>query len=120
MEGRAIACQQGQYPPNRPIHSPTGAPQAASTDRLGTAIVATALLAPMGVLAYPVEAEASSLMERQAPAKPKPCVSVANVTEAEQEERHAKFADAFIYKKNITAAFEFIREDYIVRSHLHL
>ena len=79
----------------------------------------SALLVPVGVLAAPVavEAEYAALAERQArPTKPKPCEPIVPApTEEETKERHAKFADAFIYKKNITAAFEFINKSYIVR-----
>ncbi|KAH7122437.1 hypothetical protein B0J11DRAFT_531495 [Dendryphion nanum] len=77
-------------------------------------VLASVLLVPLGVLAAPVDVESSVLVERQnRPVKPKPCVSVANVTAEETKLRHDKFTDAFIVKKNITAAFAYIRQDYI-------
>ncbi|KAF2012603.1 hypothetical protein BU24DRAFT_411950 [Aaosphaeria arxii CBS 175.79] len=75
------------------------------------------LLPTTTVLAHPVTSStspSSPLEARQSrPTKPKPCVSIANTTEAQHLANHAKFTDAFIVKKNITAAFEFIRQDYI-------
>jgi hypothetical protein len=83
------------------------------------ALLIAALFVPIGVLSVPTVRtyEYAALSARQnRPVKPKPCVSVAGTTEDQTHERFNQFADAFIYKKNITAAFELIRQDYIVRS----
>lgn len=71
----------------------------------------TTLLLPTSLLAAPLVAP-----RQGRPPKPKPCVRMspppdANATKA----RFDTFADAFIYKKNISKAFEFIAQDYIVR-----
>jgi hypothetical protein len=83
-----------------------------------TTFLTTALLAPLGALAAPVSSslDAIALEERQTrPAKPKACVRITpDPTPEVYKERFTQFADAFIYKKNITRAFEFIVEDYIV------
>ena len=69
----------------------------------------TTLVLPASLLAAPL------VEPRQGrPPKPKPCVRMspapdANATKA----RFDTFAEAFIYKKNITKAFEFIAQDYI-------
>ncbi|PSN74304.1 hypothetical protein BS50DRAFT_627642 [Corynespora cassiicola Philippines] len=84
------------------------------------ALLASALLAPVGILAAPTAGSidgtsALALEQRQAsPPRPEPCVRQTpepceNITAA----RHAEFAQAFIYDQNITKAFEFIAEDYI-------
>ncbi|KAF2683882.1 hypothetical protein K458DRAFT_368364 [Lentithecium fluviatile CBS 122367] len=77
-----------------------------------------ALLLPTGLLAAPAvttPVEYAALDSRQArPAKPAPCERVKpepNVTYV--EERFNAFAQAFIYKKNITEAFKYITKDYI-------
>lgn len=79
-------------------------------------VLLSTFLVPFGALAAPTHLDTAALVERQGnrPAKPKPCVSNATTTEEESKARFDKFADAFICKKNITAAFEFIRQDYIV------
>ena len=63
--------------------------------------------------------EDQPLLARQACKAPPPCVRAtpepsANATQA----RHEKFVQAFLVKKNITEAFEYITKDYIVRQHL--
>ncbi|KAL3418789.1 hypothetical protein PVAG01_09010 [Phlyctema vagabunda] len=51
---------------------------------------------------------------RQAPVKPKPCQPISPTpTEAETNARFDRFADAFLVKKNVTAAFEYISQNYI-------
>jgi len=80
-------------------------------------VLLPALIVPFGAFAAPVEVVAGHIaVERQArPVKPNPCEPIVPApTEEETKARHAKFADAFIYKKNITAAFEFINKSYIV------
>jgi hypothetical protein len=82
------------------------------------AVLVSALLVPLGALAAPLshDIDASALIARQSrPAKPKPCVRIVPDPEpAVYKERFNQFADAFIYKKNISRAFEFITQDYIV------
>ena len=81
------------------------------------AILISALLAPITVFAAPLlpESRTDLLSERQArPTKPPPCVRVANTTEAQTKVRSEAFAQAFIYKKDITEAFKYIAQDYIV------
>jgi hypothetical protein len=77
------------------------------------------LLAPFSVLSAPTSTspENAALLERQArPTKPKPCVAVVPAPSVNETlARFNKFAQAFIYKKNITEAFEYISKDYIVR-----
>ena len=79
------------------------------------ALFISLLLAPLSAFAAPLEPTA--LEDRQArPAKPKPCVALVPAPTAnETEARFNDFAQAFIYKKNITKAFEYISQDYIVR-----
>lgn len=82
-----------------------------------TSIVLSMLLAPLCAVAAPtsIDARELSLSARQSPAKPKPCEPIVPTpTEEETEARHDKFAQAFIYKKNITEAFEYISQGYIV------
>lgn len=79
--------------------------------------VLTFLLLPAGLLAAPASdpIEYSSLDTRQArPAKPPPCVRNPATSANETKARFDKFAQAFIYKKNITEAFSYIAQDYIV------
>ena len=80
----------------------------------------SALLAPLSVLAAPTaySPEHAALLDRQArPTKPKPCVAIVPAPSVNETlARFNKFAQAFIYKKNITEAFEYISKDYIVRS----
>ncbi|KAJ3541859.1 hypothetical protein NMY22_g3729 [Coprinellus aureogranulatus] len=75
------------------------------------ATLLTALLLPLAALAAP----APELEARQQVKKPQPCVRQLNPepTVDETKLRHDAFAQAFIYKRNITAAFEFISQDYI-------
>jgi hypothetical protein len=59
------------------------------------------------------------LTARQSCVTPPPCQAISPPpTAAETEERFNKFADQFLVKKNLTAAFEFISSTYIVR-HAH-
>lgn len=77
-----------------------------------------AMLAPLIALAAPAEIHSRSdiLAARQArPTKPAPCVRVMNTTEAQTATRAEAFAQAFIYKKDISEAFKYIAKDYIVR-----
>ncbi|KAH9870196.1 hypothetical protein J1614_007119 [Plenodomus biglobosus] len=80
-------------------------------------LIFSALLAPLAVLAAPVESQVQDdvrLVERQArPVKPAPCVRVADTTEAQTKARSEAFAQAFIYKKDISEAFKYIVKDYI-------
>ncbi|EAU89753.1 hypothetical protein CC1G_07478 [Coprinopsis cinerea okayama7 len=70
-----------------------------------------AIILPLAAVAAP----APELEARQAVVKPRPCVRQLNPppTAEETAARHAAFAQAFIYRRNITAAFEFIVQDYI-------
>jgi len=79
-------------------------------------IIISTLLAPLAVLALPATVESrSALAERQtSPVKPAPCVRNPNTTVAQTEQRAAAFAEAFIYKPDISKAFTFIVKDYIV------
>ena len=84
------------------------------------AILISALLAPLAILAAPVDVQSRSdlLSERQArPTKPPPCVRAMNTTEAQTGTRAEAFAQAFVYKKDVSEAFKYIAKDYIV---LHL
>ncbi|KAH8644740.1 hypothetical protein IG631_02204 [Alternaria alternata] len=81
-------------------------------------ILASAVLAPLAVLAAPAELHSRSdiLAARQArPTKPAPCVRAMNTTEEQTAKRADAFAQAFIYKKDISEAFKYISQDYIVR-----
>ena len=74
----------------------------------------TSLTAPAAV---PVDLTVrNSLSNRQArPPKPDPCQRMAPAPDAtEAKERFDGFAKAFIYDKNITEAFLYITQDYIV------
>ncbi|KAL6703945.1 hypothetical protein ACN47E_008883 [Coniothyrium glycines] len=76
--------------------------------------ILSALLAPAVVLAAPLETRTDALASRQAtPQKPPPCVRVPGTTVAQTKARAQAFAQAFIYKKDITEAFKYIVEDYI-------
>lgn len=80
-----------------------------------SALLAGALAAPVIIEPEPGYSIAS---RQQRPVKPQPCEPIVPApTEEQTAARHALFADAFIYKKNITAAFEFINKGYIVRHH---
>ncbi|KAF2845218.1 hypothetical protein T440DRAFT_472800 [Plenodomus tracheiphilus IPT5] len=79
-------------------------------------LILSALLAPLSILAAPVETsnENDVLVVRQAqPVKPAPCVRNAYTTEAQTKARSEAFAHAFIYKKDISEAFKYIAKDYI-------
>ncbi|CAI6336644.1 unnamed protein product [Periconia digitata] len=71
--------------------------------------IITALILPAGLLAAPL------VETRQArPPKPKPCVRMSPPPDANTTKtRFDAFANAFIYTKNITKAFEYIAQDYI-------
>ena len=79
-------------------------------------ILIAALVAPFAALAAPAPIEnAAILSTRQAPTKPKPCQPISPPPTAnETNARHDKFAHEFLVTKNITAAFEFINQGYIV------
>ncbi|RDL35903.1 Uncharacterized protein BP5553_06515 [Venustampulla echinocandica] len=78
-------------------------------------VLLTALLAPLTILAAPAPVENAAIISaRQGAVKPKPCQPITPApTEEETEARFDKFADAFIVKKNITGAFEYINQAYI-------
>ncbi|KAL1800639.1 hypothetical protein ACET3X_000981 [Alternaria dauci] len=79
-------------------------------------ILASALLAPLAVMAAPADlhSRSAALEARQAaPVKPAPCERVMNTTEKETKKRAEAFAQAFIYKQDISEAFEYISLDYI-------
>ncbi|KAF5340366.1 hypothetical protein D9611_007900 [Ephemerocybe angulata] len=75
-----------------------------------SAFLAT-LIVPLAALAAPAH---EFTLEARA-VKPKPCVRQLNPAPTPEETslRHDAFAQSFIYKRNITAAFEFIAQDYI-------
>ena len=82
------------------------------------ALLASALIAPLAVLATPAPLHTRNevLVDRQAaPVKPAPCVRNMNTTVAQTEMRAEAFAKAFIYEPNISEAFKYIAQDYIVR-----
>ena len=84
-------------------------------------ILLTLLAAPLTILASPFPplpySDLNLLAPRQTVKKPKPCEPIVPApNETETQARFDVFADAFIVKKNITAAFEFISQGYIVRS----
>jgi hypothetical protein len=81
------------------------------------AILISALFAPSVILAAPVDIQRGSdlLDARQArPTKPPPCVCAMNTTEVQIATHAEAFAQAFMYKKDISEAFEYISEDYNV------
>lgn len=82
-------------------------------------LLLSALVAPLVVLATPINIESrTELANRQArPTKPTPCVRALNTTEAQTQTRSEAFAQAFIYKKDISEAFKYISQDYIVCTH---
>lgn len=56
------------------------------------------------------------LAARQSVVTPPPCKAISPPpTAAETEQRFNTFADEFLVKKNLTAAFEFVSSTYIVR-----
>ena len=79
-------------------------------------IILTALVAPFAILAAPAPLEHTANIDaRQSPTKPKPCQPMSPPPTAnETSARHDKFAHEFLVTKNITAAFEFINQGYIV------
>lgn len=81
-------------------------------------ILVSALLASVSVLAAPTDLQtrSDSIEARQAaaPVKPAPCVRDLKVTTKQTEARFNDFAQAFIYKPDISKAFSFIAKDYIV------
>ncbi|USP74808.1 hypothetical protein yc1106_02082 [Curvularia clavata] len=79
-------------------------------------LLASALVASVSVLAAPTDLQTRSdlIVERQsAPVKPAPCVRNPKTTPAQTEARFNEFAQAFIYKPDISKAFSFIAKDYI-------
>lgn len=79
------------------------------------AVLLTALLAPLTILAAPAPVDNAAMISGRQVVKPKPCEPMDPLpTEEETKARFDIFADAFIVKKNITAAFEFINKGYIV------
>ena len=81
----------------------------------------TGLLLPLlAALALPASARPEPptrvLAARQSVVTPPPCKAISPPpSAAETEQRFNKFADEFLVKKNLTAAFEFISSTYIVR-----
>ncbi|EUC40340.1 hypothetical protein COCMIDRAFT_109041 [Bipolaris oryzae ATCC 44560] len=67
----------------------------------------SALVAPLALAAPTLEAR------QAAPVKPAPCVRDSKVTVQETKARSEQFAQAFIYKPDISKAFSFIAVDYI-------
>ena len=80
-----------------------------------TVTLVSLLVVPLAAMTLPLGVtEDHSLVARQGGLKaPTPCVMDASVTEQETAARFEKFADAFIVKKNITEAFEYIAASYI-------
>lgn len=73
----------------------------------------TALALPASALPEP---PTRVLAARQSVVTPPPCKAISPPpTAAETEQRFNTFADEFLVKKNLTAAFEFISSTYIVR-----
>jgi hypothetical protein len=80
------------------------------------------LVAPV-VIAVPTvdhgavyNAAEGEVVARQATPKPAPCKPITpEPTEEQLVQRMKEFADAFIYNKNISKAFEYINTGYIVR-----
>ncbi len=67
-------------------------------------------------LAAPAPTYASRNLKAVTPARPPPCQpSSPGPSEEETKARFDRFADAFIVKKNITEAFLYISDSYIVR-----
>lgn len=95
------------------------------TGNMRLATLLPLLLAPLGALAAPAAtpidlAVRYSLDSRQArPPKPEPCERMTPAPNAtETKARFDKFANAFIYTKNITEAFSYITKEYIARPSL--
>lgn len=60
---------------------------------------------------------ADTVVVRQSPIKPQPCRALSpSPTKHETKKRFHCFANAFLLNKNLTEAFSFITNDYIVRS----
>lgn len=69
----------------------------------------------VSALVAPLALAAPTLETRQAaPVKPAPCVRNSKVTVEETRVRSEQFAQAFIYKRDISKAFTFIAVDYVV------
>ena len=85
-------------------------------DDMKATILLTALVGPFSILAVPTPFEnTAGISARQSPTKPKPCQPISPAPTAnETSARHEKFAHEFLVTKNITAAFEFINQGYIV------
>lgn len=86
------------------------------------AVFTTFLLAPLAALAAPtgtataVEAPSRVIAPRQGIVTPEPCQRMdPPPTEEETEARFDEFVQAFIVEADISEAFKFIVEDYIVR-----
>jgi hypothetical protein len=87
-----------------------------TTKKMYIAVWLFALVAPITIFALPTNTDTAiaGLAERQGrPQKPPPCVRRLNTTEAETKTRSDAFAQAFIYKKDISEAFKYISKDYI-------
>jgi hypothetical protein len=60
---------------------------------------------------------ADTVVVRQSPIKPQPCRALSpSPTKQETKKRFHCFANAFLLSKNLTEAFSYIANDYIVRS----
>ncbi|EMD94632.1 hypothetical protein COCC4DRAFT_43517 [Bipolaris maydis ATCC 48331] len=70
-------------------------------------LLVSALVAPLALAAPTLDAR------QAAPVKPAPCVRDSKVTVQETEARFKRFAQAFIYQRDISKAFSFIAVDYI-------
>jgi len=81
-----------------------------------TTILLVALVAMFAILVTPAPlGDTAIISARQNPTKPKPCEPMSPPPTAnETSARHEKFAYEFLVTKNITAAFEFINQGYIV------
>lgn len=99
------------------LHTQTSA----SFFNTATANMWTALVLPLlAALALPASAlpepPTKVLAARQSVVTPPPCKAISPPpSAAETEQRFNTFADEFLVKKNLTAAFEFISSTYIVR-----
>lgn len=83
-----------------------------------TALISSALFAVALAKPHP---PTPVIAARQSLTTPPPCEAMdPPPSAAETEERFNEFADAFLVEKNLTHAFAFIAEDYIVRHHLAL
>ncbi|KAG4439669.1 hypothetical protein IFR05_004866 [Cadophora sp. M221] len=78
-----------------------------------TAFFLAVLAGPFTVLGAPAPSTDLAVINIRQLVKPPPCIRSCEVTVAETEARHEKFADAFIVKSDLTEAFRYIAEDYI-------